>query len=99
MTGGDVVGVVKENGLFKKHYIMVPPGIKGRVKSVMPAGKYKIETPVVEVEEAGKSMRVELFQPLAATIDRYTYIIYIFNMKNTSYMNIIYLLLLYTIVY
>lgn len=38
--------------LFKKHYIMVPPGVKGRVKSVMPAGKYKIETPVVEVEEA-----------------------------------------------
>ena len=31
---------------------MVPPGVKGRVKSVMPAGKYKIETPVVEVEEA-----------------------------------------------
>ncbi|CAK9088087.1 unnamed protein product [Durusdinium trenchii] len=62
VTGGDVVGVVKENGLFKKHYIMVPPGIKGRVKAVMPAGKYKIETPVVEVEEAGKSMKVELFQ-------------------------------------
>merc|ERR1712176_907216 len=31
-------------------------------KKVMPAGKYKIETVVVEVEEAGKTMPVTLFQ-------------------------------------
>eukprot|EP00439_Symbiodinium_sp_Y106_P062637 s2455_g9.t1 len=62
VTGGDVVGVVRENGLFKRHMIMVPPGVKGRVTKVMPAGKYTVATPVVEVEESGKAMKVELFQ-------------------------------------
>ena len=36
------------------------------VTKVMPAGKYTIATPVVEVEEAGKTMKVELFQLLGA---------------------------------
>ena len=104
--------------LFKKHYIMVPPGVKGRrhlsywprccrhvsqpcskkrldwrrwkvnqgtfgtqifcnrfiwvgtnyvglfiqgVKTVMPAGKYKIETAVVEVEEAFQDWPIQHF--------------------------------------
>jgi V-type H+-transporting ATPase subunit A len=62
VSGGDIVGVVRENGLFKKHFIMVPPKFSGRVKKVMPAGKYTIETPVVEIEEAGNTMTVMLFQ-------------------------------------
>merc|ERR1711988_965789 len=62
VTGGDIVGIIAENGLFKKHYVMVPPDVSGRVKKVLPAGKYKIETVVVEVEEAGKVTPVQLFQ-------------------------------------
>jgi V-type H+-transporting ATPase subunit A len=62
VTGGDVVGTVAENGLFKFHAIMVPPGVSGRVKKVAPAGKYKIATPVVEVDDAGKISQVTLFQ-------------------------------------
>merc|ERR1712007_106883 len=62
VTGGDIVGIIAENGLFKKHFVMVPPDVSGRVKKVLPAGKYTIETAVVEVEEAGKSMNVQLFQ-------------------------------------
>eukprot|EP00931_Biecheleriopsis_adriatica_P026297 TRINITY_DN1600_c0_g1_i13.p1 TRINITY_DN1600_c0_g1~~TRINITY_DN1600_c0_g1_i13.p1 ORF type:complete len:628 (-),score=164.31 TRINITY_DN1600_c0_g1_i13:22-1833(-) len=62
VSGGDIVGIVRENGLFKKHFIMVPPNISGRVKSVKPEGNYSIETPVVVVEEAGKSQDVMLFQ-------------------------------------
>merc|ERR1712170_256922 len=62
VTGGDIVGIIAENGLFKRHYVMVPPDVSGRVKKVLPAGKYKIETVVVEVEEAGKTMPVTLFQ-------------------------------------
>merc|ERR1719352_1469311 len=62
ISGGDVVGIIAENGLFRKHYVMVPPNMTGRVKKVLPAGKYKIETVVVEVEEAGKTMPVTLFQ-------------------------------------
>jgi len=62
VTGGDIVGVIKENGLFKNHYVMVHPGVSGRVKKVLPAGKYTIETAVVEVEEAGSISKVQLFQ-------------------------------------
>jgi len=53
VTGGDIIGVVRENGLFKQHYIMVPPNISGRVKKLLPAGSYAISTSVVEVEEWG----------------------------------------------
>mmetsp|Transcript_64817 Transcript_64817/g.166820 ORF Transcript_64817/g.166820 Transcript_64817/m.166820 type:complete len:606 (-) Transcript_64817:352-2169(-) len=62
VTGGDIVGKVHENGLFKEHFVMVHPNVSGRVKSVLPAGMYTIDTKVVEVEEAGKKMSVELFQ-------------------------------------
>eukprot|EP00418_Pyrodinium_bahamense_P013152 CAMPEP_0179129800 /NCGR_PEP_ID=MMETSP0796-20121207/61600_1 /TAXON_ID=73915 /ORGANISM="Pyrodinium bahamense, Strain pbaha01" /LENGTH=77 /DNA_ID=CAMNT_0020828689 /DNA_START=18 /DNA_END=247 /DNA_ORIENTATION=+ len=41
---------------------MVPPTFNGRVTKVLPAGQYAIETAVVEVEEAGKTMPVQLFQ-------------------------------------
>merc|ERR1712137_636466 len=54
VTGGDIVGIIAENGLFKKHYVMVPPDVSGRVKKVLPAGEYTVDTAVVEVEEAGK---------------------------------------------
>merc|ERR1712027_189639 len=41
VTGGDIIGVVRENGLFKKHLIMGNPKAIGKVKKVLPAGKYK----------------------------------------------------------
>jgi len=62
VTGGDIIGVVKENGLFKNHYIMVDPKVSGRVKSVKPAGSYSIITDVMEVEDAGKVTGVKLYQ-------------------------------------
>jgi len=62
VTGGDIVGVIKENGLFKKHNVMVNPKWSGRVTKVLPAGMYNIETAVVEIEDAGKKKEVKLFQ-------------------------------------
>jgi len=62
VSGGDVVGIVHENGLFKKHCIMVAPNASGRVTKVMPKGQYTIETAVVEIEEGGKVTPVQLFQ-------------------------------------
>merc|ERR1712226_1656108 len=62
VTGGDIVGIIAENGLFKKHYVMVPPDVSGRVKSVKPAGRYTVETAVVEIEDQGKKTGVQLFQ-------------------------------------
>ncbi len=29
--GGDVIGIVYENGLFKQHKIMVPPRVSGTI--------------------------------------------------------------------
>merc|ERR1739844_762399 len=37
VTGGDIVGFVRENGLFKKHMVMVNPKISGKVTKVLPA--------------------------------------------------------------
>lgn len=61
-TGGDIVGVIKENGLFSAHYVMIPPNVSGRVKSLKPQGEYTIETSVVEVEEGAKTTPILLFQ-------------------------------------
>merc|ERR1712232_1463613 len=55
VSAGDVVGSIWENGLFKNHWVMVPPNITGgRVKSIKPKGKYKVTTDVVELEEGAK---------------------------------------------
>jgi V-type H+-transporting ATPase subunit A len=62
VTGGDIVGVVHENGLFKEHKIMVPPNVAGRIKTAKGAGQYTVDTPVIEVEEGGKVTPVLLFQ-------------------------------------
>ena len=63
ISAGDVVGTIRENGLFRNHHVMVPPNVTGgRVKKVMPKGSYKIEVAVVEIEECGKTTPVQLFQ-------------------------------------
>merc|ERR1711907_458718 len=41
---------------------MVAPNVSGRVKSVKGAGNYNIETVVVEIDDNGKSVGVQLFQ-------------------------------------
>jgi len=63
VTGGDIVGVIRENGLFREHFVMVPPNISGRVKTQKPAGDYTVETAVVEIEvTGGKIETVMLYQ-------------------------------------
>lgn len=62
VTGGDVVGNVRENGLFRKHAIMVPPNMSGKVKKIVTAGSYLVDHTVVEIEDAGKTNSVMLFQ-------------------------------------
>merc|ERR1712003_598926 len=62
VTGGDIVGVIRENGLFREHFVMVHPKFGGKVTKVLPAGKYKLETAVVEIEDQGNKYGVQLFQ-------------------------------------
>jgi len=61
VTGGDIVGNVKENGLFKAHKIMVPPKSQGRVKKILPAGVYRTDEAVCVIEDAGKTENLQLF--------------------------------------
>jgi len=62
VSGGDIVGTIKENGLFTDHRVMIPPNVNGRVLMVAPAGKYKVDQTVVEVGNAGETFKVKLFQ-------------------------------------
>lgn len=59
VTGGDIFGIVRENGLFREHRIMVPPRVSGRVVSLKGAGNHKqLDILCVVQDESGQ--RVEL---------------------------------------
>lgn len=53
VTGGDVIGVVFENPLFKEHRVMVPPKAQGRVSWLTPAGMYTMTDKIFELEDDG----------------------------------------------
>ena len=62
VSAGDVIGIVAENGLFKRHSIMVPPDVNGKVKSREAGGSYKVDKVVMEVEEGSTVHKIMLFQ-------------------------------------
>ena len=53
LTGGDVIGIVRENDLFCQHKIMLPPKAKGRLVQLQPQGEYDVNTPVIEIDDDG----------------------------------------------
>ena len=66
VTGGDVFGVVPENTLMN-HKIMLPPGARGTITYIAPAGDYAIEEKVIEVEFQGqKKARFSLVEVTGA---------------------------------
>jgi len=62
VVGGDVVGHVVENGLFKEHRVMVPPKVAGKVVSTVPAGNYTVMEPIMVLlnEETNKEEKISL---------------------------------------
>lgn len=62
LTGGDIFGIVRENGLFREHRIMVPPNMSGRVTFLAQAGSYTIlqDLTVLEVPGGGKE-KLQMF--------------------------------------
>ena len=52
LTSGDIYANVHENSLLD-HRIMVPPGAKGNVTYIAPAGEYSLEDKVLELEFGG----------------------------------------------
>jgi V/A-type H+/Na+-transporting ATPase subunit A len=66
LGAGDVVGTVQE-GQTILHKIMVPPGIAGKVKSVVKAGEYTIEEVVATI---GDGLEVKMYQKWPVRIGR-----------------------------
>jgi V-type H+-transporting ATPase subunit A len=59
ITAGDIYGVVFENSLVE-HRIMLPPGARGNISHIAPAGHYTVEEEVIEVDFQGvKKVRME----------------------------------------
>ena len=57
---GDIIGYVQETELIK-HRIMIPGGVKGRIRRIS-GGSFTIEETVAEVEEKGKVTKIRMSQ-------------------------------------
>ena len=53
MTAGDIYAIVPENTLME-HKVLVPPGARGNISWIAPAGEYTIADEVIEIEFAGQ---------------------------------------------
>lgn len=62
VSAGDIIGNVKENGLFRRHAIMVPPDAQGKVTKAERAGNFKVDTVVLELDDNGTTHQVMLYQ-------------------------------------
>ncbi|GAX82509.1 hypothetical protein CEUSTIGMA_g9936.t1 [Chlamydomonas eustigma] len=61
ITAGDIYGVVFENSLVE-HRIMLPPGARGNISYVAPAGHYTIDEEVIEVDFQGTKKKYAMKQ-------------------------------------
>ncbi len=68
VTGGDVLGTVRETAAVI-HKIMVPNGIKGRIKSIS-SGEYAVEDAVAVVETDKGDTEICLFQSWPVRVGR-----------------------------
>ncbi|MCD6368919.1 MAG: V-type ATP synthase subunit A [Thermoproteales archaeon] len=57
---GDIIGEVQETPLIK-HKIMIPPGVKGKLKEVVPEGDYTLNDYVAIVEHEGETVEVKMY--------------------------------------
>lgn len=61
LTGGDIYATVQENSLIE-HKIMLPPGARGNVTYIAPAGEYSLTDKVIEVEFGGVKKEYTMLQ-------------------------------------
>ena len=70
VEGGDVIGTVPETPVVL-HKIMVPPYLKGTLKSVTPAGSYNVKTVVaVLTKEDGTDVKITMSQRWPVRVGR-----------------------------
>lgn len=53
VAGGDILGTVYENSLFKEHRVMVPPGFSGRVEYIAPEAPHTILDEICTIDNNG----------------------------------------------
>ena len=58
---GEAVAVIDETELIK-HYVLVPPGVKGKIIERAPDGLYKIEQTILKIQDEGETHEVKLYQ-------------------------------------
>ncbi|SHJ64943.1 V-type ATP synthase subunit A [Paramaledivibacter caminithermalis] len=70
LNEGDVFGEVQETSLII-HRLLVPPGVRGRVKWIIDQGKYNIEEILVILEdESGNEHNLKMYQEWAVRTPR-----------------------------
>ncbi|WP_276906377.1 V-type ATP synthase subunit A [Peptoniphilus duerdenii] len=70
VEGGMIFGTVKETEIIT-HRILIPIDVKGKITSIVPEGKYNIETELLEVEdEDGVVHGVKMYQEWPVRIPR-----------------------------
>jgi len=61
VTNGDVLGTVKETELIE-HRVLVPPGTKGKIASIVKQGEYTIDETVATLDDNGESREIRMLQ-------------------------------------
>jgi V-type H+-transporting ATPase subunit A len=51
ISGGDILGNIKENSLFHDHKVLASPHSSGRVVEMQPAGEYTVSQAVCTIEK------------------------------------------------
>ncbi|MCE4604130.1 MAG: ATP synthase subunit A [Aeropyrum sp.] len=69
VEGGDVLGTVQETSLIE-HKVMVPPGIRGRLRWIAGEGEYTVEDTIAVVERDGQKVEVKMYQRWPVRIPR-----------------------------
>ena len=70
VVGGDIIGTVPETPVVL-HKIMVPPTLKGTLKSVVPAGQYNVhQTVAVLTKEDGTDVELSMSQRWPVRVGR-----------------------------
>lgn len=60
VAGGDILGTVYENSLFKEHRVMVPPGFSGRVEYIAPEAPHTILDEICTIDNNGVKKRLTM---------------------------------------
>ncbi len=60
LNQGDIIGYVQETDLIK-HYIMVPAGVSGKIKSIT-GGSFTVDEAVATLDNDGSEVQLKMFQ-------------------------------------